>query len=116
VPLHIEELTKAVLEARLRGGASGSEDAIVPTLTFPAVPVSLQDSLMARLDGLGSAKEIAQFASVIGREFPYELLAAIVPPIGERVQEGVRRLVDAELIFACGAQPEGTYRFKHALV
>lgn len=96
VPLYIEEMTAAIIEA---GAAADT------------VPASLQDSLMARLDRLGSAKEIAQIAAVIGREFELELLAAVAGA-GPALTEAVDRLVAAELVFRRGPR----LIFKHALV
>jgi class 3 adenylate cyclase/tetratricopeptide (TPR) repeat protein len=104
VPLFVEELTRAVLEhsdSRLTGGK---------------IPVTLQDSLMARLDRLGSAKEVIQIGAVIGAEFPYELLH-IVHPIGEaELQRALMNLADAELLYVRGIPPEATYQFRHALI
>src|SRR5580704_7131730 len=100
VPLFVEELTRAVLEhsdSRLTGGK---------------IPVTLQDSLMARLDRLGSAKEVIQIGAVIGAEFPYELLH-IVHPIGEaELQRALMNLADAELLYVRGISPEATYQFR----
>ena len=103
VPLFAEELTQAVLEA-------GSDAAVAE------IPVTLQDSLLARLDRLSSAKEVAQRAAVVGREFSYELLAAIVGMDAGALQQGLARLVEAELVFVRGEPPDATYTFKHALV
>ena len=98
VPLFVEELTKAVLEAR-------SE----------AVPRTLQDSLMARLDRLGEAKEIAQVASTIGRQFPRALLAATAGVSDTVLAAGLERLREAGLVFPAGGDEDG-YSFNHALV
>ena len=103
VPLFAEELTQAVVEA-------GSDAAV------GEIPVTLQDSLLARLDRLSSAKEVAQRAAVLGREFSYELLAAIVGMDAGALQQGLARLVEAELVFVRGEPPDATYTFKHALV
>jgi class 3 adenylate cyclase/tetratricopeptide (TPR) repeat protein len=102
VPLFAEELTRAVLE-------SGAEAA-------RAIPATLEDSLMARLDRLGPAKDAAQVAAVIGREFSYKLLQAISPMTEEELQSALAKLAGAELIYARGASPEANYQFKHALV
>jgi class 3 adenylate cyclase/tetratricopeptide (TPR) repeat protein len=104
VPLFVEELTRAVLES---GYAK---------LTDRQIPVTLHDSLMARLDRLGAAKEVAQVGSVIGSEFSYELLHAVSPASEEELQEALRKLADAELIYVHGIPPEANYTFKHALV
>jgi predicted ATPase len=104
VPLFVEELTRAVLES---GDAK---------LTGREIPATLHDSLMARLDRLGPAKEVAQVAAVIGREFSYELLHA-VHLIGEDdLQRALRSLTDAELLYVRGIAPDATYQFKHALI
>ena len=102
VPLFIEELTKAVLEAGM---------------TAPgAVPVSLYASLLARLDRVPGVREVAQVAACIGREFPYTLLAAVSPVPEAELQSALDRLTAAELIFRRGTPPETHYAFKHALV
>jgi predicted ATPase/class 3 adenylate cyclase len=103
VPLFVEELTKAVLEA----GESGSG---------AAVPVSLHASLMARLDRVPAVKEVAQVAACIGREFAYPLLAAVSPVPDLELRAALARLAAAELVFARGEPPEASYSFKHALV
>jgi class 3 adenylate cyclase/predicted ATPase len=104
VPLFVEELTRAVLE---KGGAE-------PALH--EIPATLHDSLMARLDRLGSAKDVAQIASVIGREFSHELLHAASEIPEDDLQAALAKLADAELIYANGIPPEATYTFKHALI
>jgi class 3 adenylate cyclase/predicted ATPase len=104
VPLFVEELTRAVLESA-NTGLSGRE-----------IPVTLQDSLMARLDRLGSAKEVIQVGAVIGSEFSYELLHAVHPLAEDDLQHALRGLADAELLYARGIAPEATYLFKHALI
>jgi len=103
VPLYVEELTKAVAEP---GAARGAD----------AIPSSLADSLMARLDRLSAAKEVAQRAAVLGREFGYPLLAAVAGMEDAGLRQGLARLVDAEIVFQRGELPEATYTFKHALV
>jgi class 3 adenylate cyclase len=103
IPLFAEELTQEVVEA---GG-----DAAVA-----AIPVTLQDSLLARLDRLSNAKDVAQRAAVLGREFSYALLVATAGLDEGTVQQGLARLVEAELMFVRGVPPESSYTFKHALV
>ncbi len=103
MPLDVEELTKAVMEP---GAARGVE----------AIPASLADSLMARLDRLSTAKEVAQRAAVLGREFRYPLLAAMGGMDEAALRHGLARLVDAEILFARGEPPAATYAFKHALI
>jgi tetratricopeptide (TPR) repeat protein len=85
-------------------------------LTGREIPVTLHDSLIARLDRLGRAKEIAQVGAVIGREFTYELLHAIHPITESDLQGALRALTDAELLYVRGIAPEATYQFKHALI
>ncbi|MBV8054824.1 MAG: AAA family ATPase [Deltaproteobacteria bacterium] len=104
VPLFVEELTRAVLES---GGAK---------LTGREIPVTLHDSLMARLDRLGPAKEVIQIGAVIGGEFSYELLQAVHPVDAEELQSALRSATDAELVYVRGIAPEATYQFKHALI
>ena len=104
VPLFVEELTRAVLE---KGDAK-------PALR--EIPATLQDSLMARLDRLGPAKEVAQIASVIGREFSYELLLAVSTIAEDDLRSALAKLEHAELIYARGIPPEANYSFKHALI
>src|SRR5262249_44309402 len=123
VPLFVEELTKSVIE-NMRGqvtGDGGQEGIFVgahhaaPTVAL-GIPATLQDALMARLDRLGTAKEIAQLSATLGREFNYELLK-VVSPLNEAVlQQGLRQLVDTELVFQSGVPPLARYLFKHALV
>jgi class 3 adenylate cyclase/predicted ATPase len=114
VPLFVEELTKEVLES----GVLREEDdryelkAPLPSATIPA---TLRDLLMARLDRLAAAKEIAQVAAVIGREFSHDLLAAVISKKAE-LAEGLRCLIVAELVFRRGVAPYVSYVFKHTLV
>jgi class 3 adenylate cyclase len=115
VPLFVEELTKTVLESgllRLCAGAYVLDESLGPL----AIPSTLQDSLMARLDRLAPIKEIAQIGATIGREFSYRLLEAVSPVRGPALQDALGRLVEAELIHGHGTPPEATYTFKHALV
>jgi predicted ATPase len=114
VPLFIEEMTKALLET---GGQEGAERAIasIPAPSI-AIPASLHASLMARLDRLGSAKEVAQIGAVIGREFAYELLALIGERPEAELKDGLERLTRAGLLFARGSPPNAAYTFKHTLV
>ena len=114
VPLFVEELTKAVVEAGAdRGYVSISA---VPASSL-AVPATLHASLLGRLDRLGpAAKNVAQVGAVIGRDFSHELLAAAAPLAEPELQEALRRLVAAGLVFQRGAPPTAEYLFKHALV
>jgi class 3 adenylate cyclase/predicted ATPase len=114
IPLFIEEMTKAVLEA---GGAEDAEQAVA-SIPAPSlgVPASLHASLMARLDRLGPAKEIAQIGAVIGREFSHALLAAVAAKEETALQAALDGLADAGLLFRQGTPPQATYLFKHGLV
>ena len=114
IPLFVEEMTKAVLEAESEGEARRTA-AAVPSSAL-AVPASLHASLMARLDRLGSAKEIAQIGSVIGREFSHALLAAVIRKPGAELLSALDRLIEAGLLFRQGLPPHASYLFKHALV
>ena len=107
-------MTKAVLEGTTEGEARQTA-ARVPSGP-QAVPASLHASLMARLDRLGSAKEIAQIGAAIGREFSYALLAAVARKSEADVQTALDRLSSAGLLFRQGIPPNSTYLFKHALV
>jgi len=118
VPLFVEELTKAVLEAE----APEASTRMMANVASPvrAVPVTLHASLMARLDRLGPAvREVAQIGAAVGREFSYELLDAVAAAAGRdpaELRPAVTRLVDAGLIFQRGALPQAAFLFKHALV
>ena len=114
IPLFVEEMTKAVLEAEGEGEARKTA-AAVPSPTL-AVPASLHASLMARLDRLGPAKEVAQIGAAIGREFSHALLAAVARRSEGELQSALNRLVEAGLLFRQGVPPHATYLFKHALV
>ncbi|MDB5519678.1 MAG: (Sterile alpha motif) protein [Tardiphaga sp.] len=115
VPLFVEELTKSVLESGLLREEHAAY-VLAATLTPLAIPSTLHDSLTARLDRLSPIKEIAQIGATIGREFSYQLLEAVAPIRGPALQEALRQLVDAELIYGRGAPPQASYIFKHALV
>uniref|UniRef100_A0A973WR89 AAA family ATPase n=2 Tax=Bradyrhizobium quebecense TaxID=2748629 RepID=A0A973WR89_9BRAD len=114
VPLFVEEMTKAVLEAESEGEARGTA-AAVPSSVL-AVPSSLHATLMARLDRLGSAKEIAQIGAAIGREFSHALLAAVAMRNERGLCAALDQLLDAGLLFRQGVPPAASYLFKHALV
>jgi class 3 adenylate cyclase len=113
VPLYVEELTKMLLESTLL-----REEADQYVLTGPlrtlAIPDTLQAALMARLDQLKTAKEVAQLGAVLGREFAYELLAAIAPQDEEILQAGLAQLVGAELLYQRGRPPRSRYIFQRA--
>jgi hypothetical protein len=115
VPLFVEELTKAVLETTQASDAAGALT-VVPRPTL-AAPATLHALLMARLDRLGPAvKEVAQIGSAIGREFSYELLAAVAQTGQKALQEALAGLAEAGLVFQRGTPPEASYAFKHMLV
>jgi TOMM system kinase/cyclase fusion protein len=115
VPLFVEELTKMVQESGLlREG----EDRYELTGPLPplAIPATLHDSLMARLDRLATVKDVAQLGATIGRTFAYELLQAVSPLDEATLQHGLRQLVEAELVYQRGVPPQAAYTFKHALI
>ena len=115
VPLFVEELTKAVLES---GDVEEGEESWRLTGPFSgvAIPATLHDSLMARLDRLAPVKEVAQIGACIGREFPHELIAALSPLADNELRDALDQLCDSELIYRRGTPPEASYAFKHALV
>jgi predicted ATPase len=115
VPLFVEELTKTVLESGLLADAGDHYELSGP-LPPLAIPTTLHDSLMARLDRLAPVKEMAQIGAVIGREFSHELLAAVAPMPANLLGDSLEQLVSSELVFRRGTPPEATYSFKHALV
>jgi predicted ATPase len=115
VPLFVEELTKTVVEGGfLREGAD--RDLFCGPLPEVALPASLQGSLVAQLDGLGAVREIAQEAAAIGREFAYELLAAITERCEGELVNGLDQLVASGLVQQRGMPPAASYTFKHALI
>jgi predicted ATPase len=115
VPLFLEELTKTVLESGLlREVAEGY--AVTGPLPSLAIPSTLRDSLMARLDRLAPVKEVAQMGAVIGREFAYQLLAAVSLRGDDALRDALAQLVRSELVFHRGQPPQAVYTFKHALV
>jgi class 3 adenylate cyclase/predicted ATPase len=114
VPLFVEELTKAVLEAGADGVARAVSTAPQPGL---AVPPTLHSSLMARLDRIGTvAKEVAQIGAAIGREFSYDLLASAAHRSDSELRAALDRLIGAGLVFRRGEPPDASFLFKHALV
>jgi class 3 adenylate cyclase/tetratricopeptide (TPR) repeat protein len=115
VPLFTEELTKAVLESRLLDDV-GDRYVLAGPLLALAIPTTLHDSLMARLDRLAAIKEVAQIGACVGREFDHELLSAVVPLPEAELAAALDQLVAAELVFRRGIPPAATYVFKHALV
>jgi predicted ATPase len=115
MPLFIEELTKEVLEGDLLADAGDRYELHGP-LPQLAIPSTLQDSLMARLDRLAPVKEVAQTGAAIGRAFSHELLAAVSPQSEDQLAHALEQLTEFELIFRRGIAPDATYVFKHALV
>src|SRR5215467_10341411 len=115
IPLFVEELTKAVLEAG-RYSDGPEPDAAARPLPALAIPTTLHEALLARLDRLGSAKGVAQLGATLGRQFPYALLRAVSPLEDEPLQSDLATLVAAELLYQRGQPPRAIYRFKHALV
>jgi class 3 adenylate cyclase/predicted ATPase len=103
VPLFVEEVTRLLLERGEQGGTQ-------------AIPPTLQQSLMARLDRLGPAREVAQIGAVIGRDFSYPLLRAVSDLEDRSLQAALERLADADILLVQGLPPEADYRFKHALI
>jgi class 3 adenylate cyclase/tetratricopeptide (TPR) repeat protein len=115
VPLFVEELTKMVLESGL---LQEREECYELTGPLPplAIPATLHDSLMARLDRLGPVKGLAQLGATLGREFSFALLRAVSPWDEATVQQGLHQLVEAEFLYQRGLPPQETYLFKHALL
>ncbi|MBM3855832.1 MAG: hypothetical protein FJ399_22215, partial [Verrucomicrobia bacterium] len=115
VPLFVEELTKMVLESGFLVAEAGRYrlDGPLPSL---AIPATLQDSLMARLDRLSSVKDVAQLAAVLGREFTFELLLAVAELDPSVLRQEIEQLIEAELLYRRGTPPSSTYIFKHALI
>jgi predicted ATPase len=115
LPLFVEELTKAVLESGLLAIADDHYE-LAGSLQPFAIPATLRDSLMARLDRPGLVREVAQIGAVIGREFGHDLLVAVAGFDAARLEDTLSQLIEAELVFRRGIPPEVTYVFKHALV
>src|SRR5262249_7524387 len=115
VPLFVEEMTKAIVESGHLKETDGHYE-LTGALSTLAIPATLQDSLMARLDRLVTAKVVAQYAAVIGRQFAYELLHAVSYRGASTLQGELGRLVEAEIVYQRGVPPQATYTFKHALI
>jgi predicted ATPase len=115
IPLFVEEIVKAVLDSEVL--VEESDHYVESTVLDPAaIPDSLQTSLMARIDRLGTAKAVAQLASIIGRTFSFELLEAIAPGDAEALRADLARLTEAGIIERDGSAAEETHRFRHALI
>lgn len=115
-PLFVEELTKAVLESGIMVDDAAEGYRLEGPLPPLAIPATLRDSLMARLDRLESMKEIGQVGAAIGREFSYSLLRAVAGRDEALLANALAQLEEAELVFRRGEPPEAVYSFKHALV
>jgi cytochrome P450 len=115
VLLYVEELTKVLLASPLLREETGQYGLTEPLRTV-AIPDTLQDALMARLDQLPAAKEVAQLAAVVGREFTYDLVQGIAPQDEDTLQAALGQLVAAELLYQRGRPPRARYVFKHALI
>ena len=115
VPLFIEELTKSVLESGLLREVGG-QYALQSPLPPMAIPMSLRDSLLARLDRLASVKDVIQIGACIGREFSHELIARVSGLSEARLVESMEKLTESGLVYRRGTPPDATYTFKHALV
>jgi predicted ATPase len=115
IPLFVEELVKTILESGL---VQEETDRYVLTGSLPllAIPATLQDALMARLDRLAEGKAVAQLGAVLGREFSYALLRAVAPLPETEVQRALDHVVHAELLAQRGVPPQATYTFRHALI
>src|SRR5262249_51627351 len=115
VPLFVEELTKAILESGHLTARDGHYELTGAFATL-AIPATLHDSLMARLDRLSTVKTVAQLGAVLGRTFAYEVLQAVASLDEALLQHGLQQLVAAELVYQRGLPPQATYLFKHALI
>jgi predicted ATPase len=115
VPLFVEEFTKSLLESGQLKAVDGHYE-LVGSLSTLTIPATLQDSLMARLDRLVTAKGVAQYAAVIGRQFAYDLLQAVSQLDEATLQRELGRLVEAEIVYQRGLPPQASYLFKHALI
>jgi class 3 adenylate cyclase/DNA-binding winged helix-turn-helix (wHTH) protein/predicted ATPase len=115
VPLFVEELTRMVLESGLLQ-EQDDHYALTGALPALAIPTTLHDSLLARLDHLAAAKGLAQLGATLGRDFAYALLRAVSPWDDETLQQGLQQLVAAELLYQRGLPPQATYLFKHTLI
>ena len=115
VPLFVEELAKMVLESGLLHEREGRYELAGP-LPPLAIPTTLHDSLMARLDRLATVREVVQLGATLGREFTYEVLHSVSPLDEAALRRELSRLVDAELLYQRGVPPDATYMFKHALI
>jgi tetratricopeptide (TPR) repeat protein len=115
VPLFVEELTKMIMESDfLVEKADGYK--VEGAMSSLAIPSTLQDSLLARLDRLSNVKEIVQVGAVLGRDFSSDMLNAVLPQKGEILERSLSRLLDAEIFYSQGTDQQSVYQFKHALI
>ena len=115
VPLFVEELTKSIMEADILSAARERPEMIAQTIETQ-IPSTLHDTLMARLDRVPFAKRIAQVGAVLGRDFDYEVLAAVVDVSGDELEQALGHLVRNEILYQRGRPPRSRYFFKHALI
>ncbi len=115
VPLFVEELTKMIVESDLLVEKSDGFE-MVGSLSLMAIPSTLQDSLLARLDRLSSVKEIVQIGAVLGREFSFEMLNAVISQRENGLEASLSELLEAEIFYRRGIGKESVYQFKHALI
>lgn len=115
VPLFVEEMTRMVLDLGMVKEIEGNYE-LAGALPMLSIPSTLQDSLMARLDRLGVGKQVAQLGATLGREFPYDLIHVVSTMEEAPLQQGLTRLVEAELLHQQGFPPQVRYTFKHALI
>ncbi|PON12398.1 hypothetical protein C2W62_39815, partial [Candidatus Entotheonella serta] len=115
VPLFVEELTKAMLDSGQLHDINGQYE-LSASSAMLSIPATLQDSLMARLNQMNTAKHVLQLGALLGREFAYELIHAISSLDEATLQNGLAQLVEAELLYQRGQLPQSTYIFKHALI
>src|SRR5262249_9436511 len=113
--LFIEEITKSLLELGQLTAVNGHYE-LTGSLHTLTIPATLQDSLMARLDRLVTAKAVAQYAAVIGRQFAYDVLSMVSQLDDPTLQRELSRLVEVEIVYQRGVPPQSTYVFKHALI
>ena len=116
VPLFVEELTKSVVESVESIGSAGSIESPNRTPRQLAIPATLQEALLARLDRLSTARQIAQLGATLGREFSYELLHAVAPISATDLQVSLAKLVEAEILYQRGVGEQARYFFKHTLI
>lgn len=116
MPLFVEELTKSVVESVESIGSVGSIESPNCTPLQLAIPATLQEALLARLDRLSTVRQIAQLGATLGREFSYELLHAVVPLSETDLQTALSKLVEAEILYQRGVGEQTRYFFKHAFI